>query len=181
MIDPGMLQLQSFLPYKLSRLTNDLSAGLHGTYAQRFGLNVSQWRMLAAAALLEPTTVTELTDYSGMDKVTVSRSIREMVDRKLLDRVLDVNDRRRAAISLTDAGRAIYAQIAPAATRYEADLLKALSPGEAATLHKILDKLLDRAAMMRQSRTRIFPSPQPGNVRPRRKKAEMLPAGPADS
>lgn len=171
-----MLHLQGFLPYKLSRLDNDVSTGLQRAYSHRFGLNVSQWRMLAAAALLEPTSVTQLTDYSGMDKVTVSRSVREMVDRKLFDRILDENDRRRAAITLTDAGRAIYEEIAPDAMEYETELLGVLSANELATLHKALDKLLDKAAMMRQSRTRVFPLPSASAKTAKAGKAGKAPA-----
>jgi DNA-binding MarR family transcriptional regulator len=151
------LDLQNFLPYKLSRLINDLSAGLLRTYSPRFALNVSQWRMLAAAAQLEPTTVTELTQYSGMDKVTVSRSVREMVERKLLTRVLDENDRRRATITLTAEGRDIYQQIAPLAVEYEKHLLGSLEASERAALNQIIDRLLDQAAMLRQSHSRVFP------------------------
>lgn len=150
------LDLQNFLPYKLSRLVNDLSAGLLQTYSPAFALNVSQWRMLAAAAQLEPTAVTELTQYSGMDKVTVSRSVREMVERKLLNRVLDKNDRRRATITLTAKGRDIYRQIAPLAIEYENTLLNSLDVSERAVLNQIIDRLLDQAAMLRQSHSRAF-------------------------
>ena len=162
-----MLCLQRFLPYKLSRLVNDLSAGLQRSYSLRYGLNVSQWRMLAAAAQLEPTSVTELTDYSGMDKVTVSRSVRELVDRKLLDRTQSEKDRRRANITLTNAGREMYQSIAPSAMAYEADLLGVLNEGERADLLRTLDKLLDQAALMRQSGSRIFPS-RPAMKKPRK-------------
>jgi DNA-binding MarR family transcriptional regulator len=151
------LDLQDFLPYKLSRLVNDVSAGLLSTYSPSFALNVSQWRMLAAVAQLAPTTVTELTQYSGMDKVTVSRSVREMVERKLMARVLDDNDRRRASITLTAEGRATYQRIAPLAMEYEKNLLDALEDSEKVALNQLVDRLLDQAAMLRQSHTRMFP------------------------
>jgi DNA-binding MarR family transcriptional regulator len=156
-----MLQLQNFLPYKISRLDNDLSAGLQRIYSLRFGLNVSQWRILAAAAGLEPTSVTELTDYSGMDKVTVSRSVRELVDREFLTRIPNENDRRRATLTLTEAGRTLYEQIAPDALVYEQELLNVLDPTQLKTLLELLDKLLDQAALLRQTRSRIFPVQQP--------------------
>lgn len=151
------LQLQSFLPYKLSRLVNDMSVGLLRTYSHRFGLNVSQWRMLAAAAQLEPTSVTELTDYSGMDKVTVSRSVREMVDKKLLARELDESDRRRSTITLTEQGQRVYREIAPAAVEFEKNLLSVLKPAERDALQDVIDRLLDQAAVLRQSNSRVFP------------------------
>lgn len=152
------LNLQEFLPYKLSRLVNDMSAGLMRSYSQRFGLNISQWRMLAASAQLEPTSATELTEYSGMDKVTVSRSVRELVERRLLSREADATDRRRATIVLTDEGRAIYDEIAPAAVAFENDLLGALKPAERALLSSMVDRLLNQAAVLRQTSSRRFPA-----------------------
>lgn len=152
------LELQHFLPYKLSRLLNDVSIGLQRTYTPSFGLNVSQWRMLAAAAQLEPTSVTELTDYSGMDKVTVSRALREMVDKNLMTRTLDENDRRRSTIELTEEGRRIYDEISPGAVEYERDLLKPLSADERKVLEALVDRLLSQAAILRQASSRTFPS-----------------------
>lgn len=152
------LNLQEYFPYKISRLVNDMSAGLMRSYSQRFGLNVSQWRMLAASAQLEPTSATELTEYSGMDKVTVSRSVRELVDRKLLVREADATDGRRATIALTAQGRAVYEEIAPAAVAFEEALLGVLKPSERALISSMIDRLLDQAAVLRQTHSRRFPA-----------------------
>lgn len=151
------LQLQRFLPYKLSRLLNAVSDGLYRTYAPRFDLNVSQWRMLAAVAQLQPTSVTELTDYSGMDKVTISRAIREMVDRKLVRRELVQRDRRRSMLTLTDEGERIYREIAPAALRFERTLVSALRPDELEQLHSMVDRLIDRIAIMQLGSDALIP------------------------
>jgi len=151
MTDPSALNLQYFLPYKLSRLVNDISAELSRTYATNFGLNVSQWRMLAAAAQLEPTSVTELTDYSGMDKVTVSRSVAEMVKRGLLTRTPDSRDSRRAIIALTTEGRDIYVHIAPAAVEFEQSLLSVFDDTEQKQLQEYIDRLLAQLAVLRLS------------------------------
>ncbi|MET4577308.1 MarR family winged helix-turn-helix transcriptional regulator [Ottowia thiooxydans] len=151
------LNLQEFLPYKLSRLVNDMSAGLMRDYSHRFGLNVSQWRMLAASAQLQPTSVTELTEYSGMDKVTVSRSVRELVDRNLLSRELDELDRRRATITLTPEGQRVYEEIAPGAVAFEEALLSVLKPAERKAFSSVMDRLLDQAAVLRQTTSRRFP------------------------
>ena len=118
-----MLHLQGFLPYKLSRLDNDVSTGLQRAYSHRFGLNVSQWRMLAAAALLEPTSVTQLTDYSGMDKVTVSRAAQGLSKRRLVERASHDTDGRSHLLALSREGARLYGEIAPLALAYEAALI----------------------------------------------------------
>lgn len=151
MNEPSALNLQYFLPYKLSRLVNDISAELSRTYAADYGLNVSQWRMLAAAAQLEPTSATELTDYSGMDKVTVSRSVADMVKRGLLTRTLDPRDNRRAIIALTPEGRDVYMHIAPAVVEIEHALLSVFDDAEQEQLQEFIDRLLSQVAVLRFS------------------------------
>ncbi len=154
------LDLQTFFPYKLSRLVNELSAGLLRTYASRFSLNVSQWRMLSAAARLAPTTVTELTQYSGMDKVTVSRATKELVDKGLLARVVDDYDRRKATLTLTARGRRTYEQIAPLAIDYQDRVLEVLAQADVIALDRILDSLIESAVAQRRTDVR---SPPEGN------------------
>ncbi|MCA1778441.1 MAG: MarR family transcriptional regulator, partial [Xanthomonadaceae bacterium] len=42
-----MLELENFLPYRLSVLSNRVSQGIAATYEQRFGLSVTEWRVIA--------------------------------------------------------------------------------------------------------------------------------------
>ena len=42
------LQLEKFLPYRLSVLAQLVSESLHDLYAGPFGLTVTQWRVMAA-------------------------------------------------------------------------------------------------------------------------------------
>ena len=45
---PQALDLENFLPYRLSILAQVVSEALHALYADRFGLTVTQWRVMAA-------------------------------------------------------------------------------------------------------------------------------------
>ena len=38
--------LQNFLPYRLSLLTNTVSQGIAAAYRDRFGISVTEWRIL---------------------------------------------------------------------------------------------------------------------------------------
>ena len=46
---PGpILKLESFLPYRLSVLSNRVSAAIAQDYAERFDMTVPEWRTMAA-------------------------------------------------------------------------------------------------------------------------------------
>ena len=46
----AVLDLEHFLPYRLSVLSNTVSTALAGAYARRFGLSIPQWRVIAVLA-----------------------------------------------------------------------------------------------------------------------------------
>ncbi len=50
------LELEKFLPYRLSVLAQLVSESLHDLYAAPFGLSVTQWRVMAALGRFAPST-----------------------------------------------------------------------------------------------------------------------------
>jgi hypothetical protein len=50
--DPApALQLDSFLPYRLSVRSNTVSTAIAGAYHERFGLSIPEWRVLCIRLL----------------------------------------------------------------------------------------------------------------------------------
>ncbi|GMU42552.1 MAG: winged helix-turn-helix transcriptional regulator [Xanthomonadales bacterium] len=138
---PPTLDLERFLPYRLSVLSNTVSEALATLYGERFNLNVTQWRVLAVLGRFPDLSAVEVAERTRMDKVAVSRAVAELVDSGRLDRQMDRLDRRRSVLNLTLAGRRAYEEIVPLALACERRLLSALSPKERVALEGILDKL----------------------------------------
>jgi DNA-binding MarR family transcriptional regulator len=65
----------------------------------------SQRRLLAAIALSEPATLGQVARTVGRGAPAVSRSVDALVREGLVGRVADPDNRRRLALTLTDAGR----------------------------------------------------------------------------
>ena len=42
-----LLNLEEFLPYRLSVLSNTVSRGIAAAYVDRFGLSIREWRIIA--------------------------------------------------------------------------------------------------------------------------------------
>ncbi len=135
------LHLEHFLPYRLSVVTNRISGALSRHYADRFGIGIPEWRVIANLGRLPGLTANDVVERSAMDKVTVSRAVAALEDKGLLTRERDEGDKRKSRLTLSAKGQAVYAEIAPLALGFERDLLTALSPEEAALLDRIIDKL----------------------------------------
>ena len=139
------LALEHFLPYRLSVLSNTISAQIAGEYGARFGLTIPEWRTLAVLGRFAPLTATGVVARTAMDKVRVSRAVSRLLADGLLERAVDPADRRRAPLRLSRKGRRIYEQIVPLALRREAELLACLNATETKQLDRLLAKLQAQA------------------------------------
>lgn len=140
-----MLDLEKFLPYRLSVLTNRISRGIARTYQSRFGLSVTEWRVIAIVGRYPGTTATEVAERAAMDKVAVSRAVARLLHEGRLERHDSRDDRRAKRLYLSDEGQSIHDAIVPAARAFERDLLDALEPGERRRFEKSLERLAEAA------------------------------------
>ncbi|WP_341895977.1 MarR family winged helix-turn-helix transcriptional regulator [Ferrovibrio terrae] len=135
------LHLDRFLPYRLSVVTNRISGALSRHYADRFGIGIPEWRVIANLGRTPGLTANDVVERSAMDKVTVSRAVAALEHKGLLSRVRDEGDKRKSRLTLSAKGQTVYAEIAPLALGFERDLLTVLTADEAAQLDRIIDKL----------------------------------------
>ena len=141
MTEHAVLELEHFLPYRLSVLSNRISQEIAGLYAERFALNVTEWRLLAVLGRYPDLTATELAERTAMDKVAISRAVASLVAEGRLTRKVDGDDRRRARLRLSAKGYRIYDEVAPLAMQYEQRLMAALSGEDRAILDALLSRL----------------------------------------
>jgi DNA-binding MarR family transcriptional regulator len=135
------LVLDRFIPYRLSVASNAVSGLISESYRKRFGLKISEWRIIAILAEGEQMTPQMLTEATRMDKIAVSRAATNLVERGLVDMFDNPGDRRSHFLRLTDVGRSLYAEIVPAALAMESALFSALTPDECATLETLLRRV----------------------------------------
>jgi DNA-binding MarR family transcriptional regulator len=145
MSKPLLLQLDNFLPYRLSVLTNLVSTAIAGAYRERFGLSIPAWRVLAVLANCPDLSAAEVAQRTAMDKVAVSRAVRALLREGRLERRVARADRRRSVLRLTAAGRHVHVAVAPVALAYERSLLRSLTRAERSALARALHILLGRA------------------------------------
>ena len=129
-----VLALETFLPYRLNRLAEDVSRSFSKIYRDRFGITRPEWRLLATLGQFGTMTATAVGQHSAMHKTKVSRAVAALQQRHWLTRKPDDADRRVEHLRLTSAGIAAYREMVPIAHAFEARLLAALTDtdGEAA-------------------------------------------------
>lgn len=139
------LNLDQFLPYRLSIASNALSERIAEEYQSRFGLKIPEWRLMAVLGEGQPKTQRELVAATRMDKVTVNRAAKALADRQLIARQAHEADGRSHHLALTETGWSLYDAIGPAALATEERLESHLSAAERKTLMAILAKLIKAA------------------------------------
>ena len=144
------LTLAEFLPYQLSITSNAVSDLIARSYHGRFGLKIPEWRVMAVLGERASVTQRDLVAATAMDKVTVNRASKALVDRGLLGRAPNETDGRSHHLVLTAVGRELYDQIAPLALSVEDELETVLSADEARVLADILQRLRAKAGSIKQ-------------------------------
>ncbi len=138
------LQLEHFLPYRLSILSNTISQTIAGDYQRRYDLSMTEWRVMAVLARFDGLSAREVAERTAMDKVAVSRALARLVGAGRVDRHTHDGDKRRSVLSLTDSGWAMHDDVAPMARAREREVLAKLDAEERQWLERILDKLLEQ-------------------------------------
>jgi DNA-binding MarR family transcriptional regulator len=138
-------RLADFLPYLLSISSNAVSDRIADEYRARFGLKIPEWRVMAMLGDSGPQTQRDLVVSTRMDKVAVNRACRVLEDRGLAIRSPNARDGRSHHLELTEAGRAVHAEIMPLALEMERHLFSSLSGEELRQFKALLARVFEQA------------------------------------
>ena len=140
------LQLESFLPYRLSLLSNAVSGAIAAVYGDKFAISMPEWRIMMILAEYPDISADEVCRRTKIEKSVVSRAAARLLKRHFINRDVDEKDRRRSKLRLSETGLSVYDEVMPIARDYEARLLSDLTAEEMKTFNAMIDKLLEKAA-----------------------------------
>jgi DNA-binding MarR family transcriptional regulator len=112
---------------------------------ERFGLNRGEVGVLGALRTAGPPhrlSPTHLFKSLMLSSAGITSRLDRLEGRGLVRRIPDPHDRRSVEVELTDEGRKLLEEAVAANTRSESTLLAELTPREAATLSRLLRKML---------------------------------------
>lgn len=135
------LVLHDFIAYRMVNIAKQVSDSCAYIYEDEFGLSIPEWRILARLAENSHMNAKDLGDITFMDKSKVSRAVKQMDEKGLLEKEKDPNDNRATYLSLSASGHTLYKQIVPKALNWENTLINTLSASEYRDFMNTLDKL----------------------------------------
>ncbi len=95
------IELEAFLPYRLSVLANVTSSAIADAYEERFGLTIPEWRVIAVLTRHPGLSAREVAEKSRMDAVAVSRAVNRLLRAGRLRRAVAADDRRRSVLQVS--------------------------------------------------------------------------------
>ena len=142
-----LLALDDFLPYRLSFTSNLVSDTIARAYESLFGLSIPEWRLVTVVAETGGITQAAIGVRTRMDKVTVSRAAIALVERGLMARTPNPDDRRSHLLRLARGRQPqqMRAPVAPKAIELERRIFSAFRPEELAQFAAMLRRIDERA------------------------------------
>jgi DNA-binding MarR family transcriptional regulator len=139
--DPGLTHnLAVFVGYVMQTCGRDVVQ-----LASEFEISFSQMKALHRLHESdEPLSVKEVGDQLGLSLAAMSRATDGLVQRGLVDRIEDPQDRRMKRLSLTDAGRDFVRRLVESRLAGIAEFVGSLSDKERAQLDKAIAPILAR-------------------------------------
>ena len=136
------LDLFGFVPFRLNRLSAEVSAALSSEYQVRYGLDIPEWRVLATLGFRNDACSAQyISDCTRTHKSTISRAVTALMERQIVERVENTEDRREFRLRLTRKGRALYEELIPRLLRKEREILSCLSVQERKQFAALLGKI----------------------------------------
>lgn len=142
---------EELLNYRIARLLSVSGALLIRLCEGRFGISRREWRLIAMLADYGTLAPSELARRAHTDRPLVSRAISNLVAKGLVARGDGGEGRHRAAVSLTDKGRALHAELFPLTADINTRILTALEPEGIRALDEALDALTRAAEKLNRT------------------------------
>ena len=140
--------LSAFIPFRLNRISEQVSLGFAKIYKEQFGLTRPEWRTLANLGQFGRLTAGEICLHSTQHKTKVSRAVAGLEKRKWLSRFEKPDDRREEWLERTKAGQQAVVDISALGYSYQDRLMKSVGPKERDAILKALD-ILEEVATIR--------------------------------
>lgn len=140
-----MLDLQSFLPYRMYRLAAQMSQTGHklSDLLNQSGVAVGEreWRVISVLGSYGGLTNGAVADALKTDAATVTRAVKVLKNLGFVNTRNSKKDRRKQLIFLTPGGAAFHDQITPKRIETGQLIESCFSYQEIAQLHHLLNKL----------------------------------------
>jgi DNA-binding MarR family transcriptional regulator len=145
----NQLDLASYLPYLVNRVGFALVERFTADALKGNGLNIDQWRVLAALSNNGGQRQVDLAGMTSIDASTMSRLVSRLVRMGLVTRSRSETSNREVVVALSPKGRALVQRLIPIAVKLEQTASGGLSAKELAVAKRLLSRMYANFAQTR--------------------------------
>lgn len=138
----SVIDHENFTPRLLALLSNALVWRESHELRRRFGLGTNEWRILSAVATRPGASASEVSEFLGVNKAVVSKSVTLLASRALI--VLLEGPRGTRPMYLTRTGAQMHDEMLPISLGGQDIILADLRPPEIKQLNATLRSMLER-------------------------------------
>lgn len=138
--DRSPSDLHTHLGYQLRIVSN----GISQSFARKIeaeGVTVAEWVFLRMLYDVEHIAPSQLSERMGMTRGAISKLADRLVEKSLINRVANPDDKRAHTLALNRAGRALVPCLAKLADKNDAEFFGVLSSAERQRLEQLLRKI----------------------------------------
>ncbi len=135
-----MREFSRSLPMSLLRAREAVMRQFRPSLRQH-GLTEQQWRILRALAAIDAVEVTELARTAFLLGPSLSRILRDLEARHLIERKTAKEDQRRSMVSISEKGVKLMAVVAPTSEAIYAEITRRFGARKLTELQEMLGEL----------------------------------------
>ncbi|WP_395317198.1 MarR family winged helix-turn-helix transcriptional regulator [Variovorax sp. UC74_104] len=140
--------LDDLLLYRMTRAVRAGSGMATRLVEGGFGITRREWGMIATLAQEGEMTSSALAALLHLDRVRTSRGLRSLVEKKLVHRRQNAEDRREVHVRLSASGQQLFGRLFPRIAGLNTELLGGISPEDLDAFLRCLQHLEQRGEQL---------------------------------
>src|SRR5690349_8838967 len=108
---PPTIDHERYIPFLITVISNGLYRAASPVYQTRFGIGVTEWRVLSALAVEPNTTANRVCQIAQLDKAAASRSLKVLEKGGYVAIEPHRTDARKRKVELSTSGRELHDKI----------------------------------------------------------------------
>jgi DNA-binding MarR family transcriptional regulator len=134
--------------YRFNRIADALAQQTLLHARREFGLNLAEYRIISILSQSGAFSIREIAGNTQLDKAHATRALTDLIDRGLVTRVVDPQDRRLRVVRLTAAGHAVANATMPFTLERQTRLEGCLTAADLRVFDKALSLMTTEAERM---------------------------------
>jgi DNA-binding MarR family transcriptional regulator len=148
---PPVIDHERYVPFLITVISNSLYRAASPVYQTRFGIGVTEWRVLSALAVEPNTTANRVCHIAQLDKAAASRSLKVLEKGGYVGIEPHGTDARKRRVELTASGHELHDKMLRVALKRQDQILGGLSREETQSFISLLQRVRANLARLEES------------------------------